>query len=80
MIHKERVVTYFPLHDSQALERLKAKWIGSDRDMKKLLWQPMRDIRLYFGEYIALYFSWLAFYTRWLVYPAVVGTIAFIVQ
>eukprot|EP00002_Diphylleia_rotans_P002649 TRINITY_DN11681_c0_g1_i5.p1 TRINITY_DN11681_c0_g1~~TRINITY_DN11681_c0_g1_i5.p1 ORF type:complete len:722 (+),score=168.54 TRINITY_DN11681_c0_g1_i5:43-2208(+) len=80
MIHKKEVLFYFPLHEHGALENLKGKWIGKDRDLRRVLWQPMREIRDYFGEYVALYFSWLGFYTRWLIAPAIAGAIAFIVQ
>ena len=33
----------------------------------------MGDIREYFGEKIALYFSWLGFYTVSLLFPAILG-------
>ncbi|KAF1313365.1 hypothetical protein FI667_g17434, partial [Globisporangium splendens] len=33
--------------------------------------QPLRDVRDYFGESIAFYFAWLAFYTQLLVGPAI---------
>eukprot|EP01038_Epipyxis_sp_PR26KG_P012127 gene12127-16235_t len=39
--------------------------------------QPLHDIRDYFGEKIAMYFAWLAFYTYALVFPAVFGCICF---
>uniref|UniRef100_K3XC55 Anoctamin transmembrane domain-containing protein n=1 Tax=Globisporangium ultimum (strain ATCC 200006 / CBS 805.95 / DAOM BR144) TaxID=431595 RepID=K3XC55_GLOUD len=33
--------------------------------------QPLRDVRDYFGESIAFYFAWIAFYTHLLVGPAI---------
>jgi hypothetical protein len=39
--------------------------------------QPFDKIREYFGEKIALYFSWLGFYTVWLAISALVGTVVF---
>ncbi|XP_061424139.1 anoctamin-7 isoform X1 [Lethenteron reissneri] len=41
-------------------------------------YQPLDHIRSYFGEKIAIYFSWLGFYTGWLLPAAVVGTLVFL--
>jgi anoctamin-7 len=38
----------------------------------------MHHIRQYFGEKVAFYFSWLGFYTTWLLIPAVIGFLVFI--
>lgn len=35
--------------------------------------QPLRDVREYFGEKVALYFAWLGYYTVYLLFPAVLG-------
>ena len=35
--------------------------------------QPHDLIRDYFGEKMAFYFSWLDFYTWWLIVPSFVG-------
>jgi hypothetical protein len=32
--------------------------------------QPLMEVRAYFGEKVALYFAWLAFYGYYLIYPA----------
>jgi hypothetical protein len=37
--------------------------------------EPISVLREYFGDQITMYFAFLSFYTRWLVYPAVVGFI-----
>jgi len=41
-------------------------------------YQPLDNVREYFGEKIALYFAWLGFYTGWLIPPSVVGMLIFI--
>lgn len=38
------------------------------------------DICQYFGVKIAMYFAWLGMYTKWLVAPAVLGIITFILS
>ena len=38
------------------------------------------DICLYFGVKIAMYFAWLGMYTKWLVAPAVLGIVTFILS
>ena len=48
--------------------------------MANLLTQPLDSIAEYFGESIAFYFAYMAFYTRWLVFPSVLGIIVFAVQ
>ncbi|XP_067897885.1 anoctamin-7-like isoform X2 [Heterodontus francisci] len=42
-------------------------------------YQPLDHIRDYFGEKIAFYFTWIGFYTGWLLPAAIVGTVVFIV-
>lgn len=42
------------------------------------LYQPIHFIRNYFGEKLSFYFSWLGFYTTWLVMPSLVGLLVFI--
>jgi anoctamin-10 len=37
-------------------------------------------IRNYYGEQVAFYYAWQAFYTRATVYPAVYGLLVFILQ
>lgn len=46
----------------------------------RLLTQPIDGVAEYFGENIAFYFAFLAFYTRWLVIPAALGVVVFAVQ
>ncbi|OQS02448.1 anoctamin, partial [Thraustotheca clavata] len=74
------VIAGFPLHDEDdkgAKKKLSDKWP---------LWcafswdQPLDDIRDYFGERIAFYFSYLGHYTTWLISVSIVGAIVFGIQ
>ncbi|EDW70666.2 anoctamin-4 isoform X2 [Drosophila virilis] len=76
----------FPLHEGR-YDRPHSSGISLDRRVLYQTWahpsqwykkQPLCLVRKYFGDKIALYFSWLGFYTEMLVYPAVVGTLCFI--
>ncbi|CAH0697389.1 unnamed protein product [Spodoptera exigua] len=67
------VASMFPLHERNALENLRKKWV-------KTLFspQPIDEISEYFGVKIAMYFAWLGHYTRSLTVPAAVGFIFWI--
>ncbi|XP_059056299.1 anoctamin-8-like isoform X1 [Achroia grisella] len=62
------VASMFPLHERNALESLRKKWV-------KTLFspQPLDEISEYFGVKIAMYFAWLGHYTQSLTVPAAVG-------
>jgi hypothetical protein len=45
-----------------------------------ILNQPLDSIAEYFGENIAFYFAYMSFYTRWLVFPSILGLIVFCIQ
>ncbi|XP_018416853.1 PREDICTED: anoctamin-9 [Nanorana parkeri] len=64
--------TTFPLHalDETLGKQLKQKW-ARWRDVIYI--QPVKEIRLYFGEKVALYFAWLGWYTLMLFPAALVG-------
>lgn len=64
----------FALHDPKALQDLRHSWALH----WTMLYQPLHKIRYYFGEKIALYFAWLEFYTKMLVFPAIAGIITFV--
>ncbi|XP_067058166.1 anoctamin-8-like isoform X1 [Acropora muricata] len=65
----------FPLHNHDDLAKLRKTWVSAF--FKK---QPLDDICLYFGVKIAMYFAWLGMYTKWLVAPAVLGIVTFILS
>mmetsp|Transcript_26769 Transcript_26769/g.90099 ORF Transcript_26769/g.90099 Transcript_26769/m.90099 type:complete len:452 (+) Transcript_26769:60-1415(+) len=63
----------FAIHDYDDLAALQEGWI---RYWELPNDQPFDDVAAYFGEKIALYFAWLAFYTTYLSAPAVLGFVA----
>ena len=86
LIHKGVFLDAYPLHDGPTLrstdkkpenerQRLQKDW-ASVRCIFK--YQPIDAIKEYFGEKIALYFSFLGFYTAFLLPAAVVGILVFI--
>ncbi|XP_034616752.1 anoctamin-10 isoform X1 [Trachemys scripta elegans] len=59
----------FPLHDTEELKKLWYTWCGQ----VKISYQPLDEIRCYFGETIALYFGFLEYFTFALVPMALIG-------
>ena len=66
----------FPLHEHLEMEKLKKEWFN----LKCTFYPPLKPIRYYFGEKVAFYFAFLAYYNYALLYPAAVGTGMFIWQ
>uniref|UniRef100_A0A8B9JXF9 Anoctamin n=1 Tax=Astyanax mexicanus TaxID=7994 RepID=A0A8B9JXF9_ASTMX len=66
---KAILLQYFPLHDKEELKRLSVSWYRKI----KLSFQPLDDIRHYFGEGLALYFGFLEYFTFALVPMALIG-------
>ncbi|XP_046807340.1 anoctamin-4 [Lucilia cuprina] len=86
LLNDNTYLACFPLHEGR-YDRPHSSGVSLDRRVLYLTWahpsqwykkQPLCLVRKYFGDKIALYFSWLGFYTEMLVYPAVVGTLCFI--
>ncbi|KFB40363.1 AGAP000095-PB-like protein [Anopheles sinensis] len=69
----------FPLHDGcvkhkDTTRSIRARLLVDWASVKKCLtYQPLDDIKEYFGVKIALYFTWLGFYTAMLAPAALVG-------
>ncbi|XP_058601784.1 anoctamin-10 [Onychostoma macrolepis] len=63
------LIQYFPLHNKEDLKRLSFSWYKKF----KLSFQPLEDIRHYFGEGLALYFGFLEYFTFALVPMAFIG-------
>ena len=65
-----RIIGYYYLHEPFFRLKLLAKWAG--------MWtapQPLNLVRVYLGEKIALFFTWLGYYISMLWLPAVGGLI-----
>ncbi|XP_059203387.1 anoctamin-9 [Centropristis striata] len=67
--------TMFCLHEKKKQKELKKKWA---RWSGLFTGQPVKDIRCYFGEKVALYYLWLGWYTMLLVPAAVLGVVVFL--
>lgn len=69
----------YPLHENYGqrndLEKTTRQllWDHWAKPWSLLVYQPLHLIRLYFGEKLAFYFSWLGFYTAWLIFPSIAG-------
>jgi len=77
---KHPLCAVFPLHDSDSLDEFDLIWRKKYFDIKTWLWCPLQKVRSYFGEPVGFYFAFLQFYMRWLLFPAAIGIIFFIIQ
>jgi hypothetical protein len=68
----ERIKDHFYMHHSAKREWLLNNWANAYTKR-----QPVDDIREYFGEGIALYFSWMGFLLTMLWVPALTGVCVF---
>ena len=62
--------THLAYNDPKSQDEHQAAW----------LWQPIGELRDYFGDEVALYFSFLGEYTRSLIWPGILGIVVFITQ
>ncbi len=64
LISDGTVLGYYPLHKEEKLKELAEKWL----DWGQMPWkQPNGIIKCYFGERVAYYFMFLAYYITWLI-------------
>ncbi len=80
LLHKA-LLAFYPLHEARTLKDLTEKWIvwfrEKDGRYKWKFWDiPITAIKDYFGEKVAMYFTYLTHYTKWLLIPAVAGAAA----
>ena len=73
-IQKKYIEKLMPLHDPTEKAVLMATWVKSRKN------QPLDLIRIYFGDQVGFYFSFLGFYTKWLIFPSIFGTLVAIYQ
>jgi hypothetical protein len=71
------LVDYFLLHIDQTNDMLKSEW-GSFGKMLKT--QRMEMIREYYGENIALHYSWIEYLVRWVVILGILGISVFMLR
>lgn len=72
-INSGRLLSYFSTHDDEAVKILREKWVKTFS-----LSQPLDNIRDYFGERTAFYFSFLGSYNSFLIFPSICGLIMFV--
>ncbi|KAI4900045.1 hypothetical protein NFI96_028142, partial [Prochilodus magdalenae] len=77
LVKQHAFETLFCLHEKKQQKCLKRKWANWGA-LRHLIYQPVDDIREYFGEKVALYFLWLGWYTRLLIPAAIIGVIVFL--
>ncbi|KAK3097463.1 hypothetical protein FSP39_009845, partial [Pinctada imbricata] len=89
LLKNQSYLAAYPLHDGRYYSKHSLLTRGADNDRHLLyeLWakpgawykyQPLDQVRNYFGEKIGIYFTWLGYYTSMLIPAAIFGLIAFI--
>lgn len=70
----------YPLHDGHQIDHESQRSLLFNEWALMKNWvkhQPLDVIKSYFGVKIALYFSWLGFYTNMLIFPSILGVLCF---
>jgi len=71
LISKNLVTDFFPLHNLEALRKLNTQMYGNIRNFNA----PLKQIQCYYGDSVAVYFSFLNFYLRSLLYLALLSIV-----
>eukprot|EP01048_Picozoa_sp_COSAG05_P010916 COSAG05_NODE_992_length_6265_cov_7.908693_1_plen_1089_part_00 len=69
----EKLTEYTGLHSMQHPRNLPVRQFAP-------LFQPIDEIRDYFGEHVAMYFAWMELYTKALVWPTILGVVGMVIQ
>mmetsp|Transcript_26249 Transcript_26249/g.51142 ORF Transcript_26249/g.51142 Transcript_26249/m.51142 type:complete len:693 (+) Transcript_26249:53-2131(+) len=72
---QEKVEKYFPLHHARMRMKLVLEWASLTTKP-----QPLEMVREYFGEQIALFYTWYGYYNTMLWIPALLGLVLFASQ
>lgn len=73
-------IAAYPIHDGHHMDRGSKRFLLFEEWAKIKNWirlQPLDAVKNYFGVKIALYFSWLGFYTNMLIFPSILGLLTF---
>lgn len=69
-----KLIDIFPLHNPEVIAELEHNWAGKGHFLP---WQqPISDIRHYYGEKIALYYTWLSHFSLFIIFPSIIGLAA----
>ncbi|XP_078609248.1 anoctamin-10-like isoform X2 [Branchiostoma floridae x Branchiostoma japonicum] len=68
----------YPVHNPEQLKRLQHDWYHLNKPKQLIGGQPIETIRGYFGESVAMYFSFLGHYTKALLVPTVIGVLYYL--
>ncbi|RHZ17062.1 hypothetical protein DYB31_001072 [Aphanomyces astaci] len=74
---KRVILSSFALHNAAERKALMETWV---KHLVPFAKAPIHDIRDYCGVEVGFYVAFLEHYTRWLVYPAVVGALVYLYQ
>ncbi|OQS02077.1 anoctamin [Thraustotheca clavata] len=69
-IDKGLITSFFPLHDVVERTHLMESWVKQKSALARV---PVMLVRDYCGNEVGFYFAFLGLYTRYLIYPTIVG-------